>query len=233
MDNSAVPSEYETVDAVTETKLDHLVVAAANLEAGRAYVEELLGAATEPGGRHEAMGSHNRLLRLGTDQYLEIIAVDPDSGPPQRPRWFALDEPAMRARIQAGPVLVTWVVRTGAIRQAAAQPPYDGFEINAMQRGALRWRMTFTPDGGLVEQGLLPLLIEWQGEMPPARLPGSGCALRRLTLRSPNAGRVRATVQALGLADVEVEPAGAAELAAVISTPSRGEVVLSSRSEAA
>lgn len=214
---------------MTDNKLDHLVVAAGSLEAGRDYVEDLLGVETQPGGRHEAMGTHNRLLRLGDDQYLEIIAVDPESDPPPRPRWFALDEPAMQSRLRSAPMLVTWVARTGAIQQAASRPPYDSFEIGDMQRGDLRWRMTFTPDGGLVDEGVVPLLIEWQaGGMPPHRLPDSGCVLERLTLRSPRAADVEETLKALGLDDVGVEQAAKAGLAAVIRTPARGEVVLSS-----
>ena len=33
----------------------------------------------ESGGRHPHMGTHNRLLSLGPDLYLEVIAVDPDA----------------------------------------------------------------------------------------------------------------------------------------------------------
>lgn len=229
MDNATALWQAEGNDTVTDNKLDHLVVAAESLEAGREHIEDVLGVATQPGGRHEAMGTHNRLLRLGEDQYLEIIAVDPEGAPPQRPRWFALDEPDMQSRLRSSPMLVTWVARTDAIEQTAARSPYAGYEIGDMQRGDLRWRMTFTPAGGLVDDGVLPLLIEWQaGGMPPHRLPESGCALERLTLRSPRAADVEQTLKALGLEDVDVEQAAQAGLVAVISTPTRGEVILSS-----
>ena len=42
--------------------LDHLVVAARTLEEGVAWVESRLGIAMGPGGKHAAMGTHNRLL---------------------------------------------------------------------------------------------------------------------------------------------------------------------------
>ena len=45
-------------------ELDHLVVAARDLDEGTAFVQNLLGVPLEPGGKHAAMGTHNRLLNL-------------------------------------------------------------------------------------------------------------------------------------------------------------------------
>jgi hypothetical protein len=42
------------------------------------WVEDRLGVSLEAGGRHSAFATHNRLLSLGPDCYLEVIAVDPD-----------------------------------------------------------------------------------------------------------------------------------------------------------
>ena len=42
------------------------------------------------------MGTHNRLLGLGTNVYLEVIAIDTEAAPPARPRWFSLDTPEMQ-----------------------------------------------------------------------------------------------------------------------------------------
>ena len=71
-------------------RLDHLAVSAATLAEGTAHVEAALGIVLEPGGRHDRMGTHNRLLGLG-DIYLEVIATDPDAPEPAWPRWFDLD----------------------------------------------------------------------------------------------------------------------------------------------
>lgn len=212
-----------------ECKLDHLVIAAGDLDAGQRYIEDLFGVAAEGGGRHDAMGTHNRLLRLGEDQYLEVIAIDPDAPSPGRPRWFALDDPEMRAQIRQGPKLVAWVARTAAIEEAAAVPPYDGLEIREMARGDLRWRMTFTPDGSLLYAGALPLLIEWLTEPTPARLlPDRGCLLKRLVIQSPQAGRVGRALQGLAITSVDLDHSVQTGLAATVSTPARGDVVLSS-----
>ena len=103
--------------------IDHLVVAARTLEEGARWLEERTGVPAVPGGRHALMGTHNRLVALQGGMYLEIIAIDPQAPTPGRPRWFALDTPAMRARLEQGPALVHWVVRTPDIEVARAAAP--------------------------------------------------------------------------------------------------------------
>src|SRR4051794_22010223 len=90
--------------------LDHITVAAQTLEQGVEHVRQCLGVVVPPGGQHPLMGTHNCLMRLGDDLFLEIIAPDPDASP-QRTRWFELDDPGMRGRLSRSPQLVTWVVR--------------------------------------------------------------------------------------------------------------------------
>jgi hypothetical protein len=98
------------------TQLDHLIVAAATLAEGVAWCEKVLGVTPGPGGQHPLMGTHNRLLKIATppypDAYFEIIALDPQAAPPQRVRWFGLDEPALRDRIAQEPRLIHAVARS-------------------------------------------------------------------------------------------------------------------------
>jgi len=212
-----------------DSKLDHLVVAAADLDTGCRYIEDLLGVRMEAGGRHESVGTHNRLLRLGDDQYLEVIAVDLDAPPPAGPRFFGLDQPALQAAIAGTPKLITWVARASDIEQAAARPPYGDMEIRDMARGELRWRMTFPGDGRPPYEGALPLLIEWQtAPIPPQRLPDAGCALKRFVVQSPHARQVEQLLQDLNIKSVELDHSVQTGFAATLSTPGRGEVLLSS-----
>lgn len=206
------------------TAVDHLVVAAVDLDAGAAWLERHLGVPLAPGGRHAVMGTHNRLLKLGAQLYLELIAIDPAAPPPGRPRWFALDAPAMRNRIAERPRLIHWVARCGDIAAAANACPEPPGDILDLARGDFRWRITVPADGRLPGDGLLPSLIEWTSPAHPAdRLPEQGCALMKLEGFHADPERLRSALAALGLeahlALFAHEPGEAAGLVAYLRTP--------------
>jgi hypothetical protein len=216
------------------SELDHIVIAAASLEAGIAWVEERLGATPVPGGQHVTMGTHNALLRLGPRCYLEVIAIDPAGQAPARPRWFALDEPDMRARLAASPALITWVVRTPSLAGACARVPDLG-EIMPMTRNAFRWKISVPDSGALAWGGILPTAIQWEAgddgivHHPCDVLPESGCELAALRLSHPaavlGAGGLIGLFRELRIAGpVDLKP-GPRSLAALIRSP-KGELVL-------
>lgn len=170
------------------------------------------------GGRHEAFGTHNALLALGPQAYLEVIAIDPDAPPPDRPRWFALDDPATRERLAAGPALIHWVARVEDLPDGMLD---DGREVLALSRGENRWRVTVPPDGSLRLGGVAPSLIQWLTPPPPTRLAEQGVRLYTLQLTTPEPDSVRELVQGNGLSDQIVITAGTApHLGALLSTPS-------------
>ena len=168
--------------------LDHLVVAAATLDQGVAWCEQALGHAPQAGGRHAFMGTHNRILSIGSARfpraYLEIIAIDPDGAAPACPRWFGLDEAALRRALESGPRLIHWVARSDDVRAAAAAFRAAGVDpgevVNAERatpQGTLRWQISVRPDGRRLADGAVPTLIEWGDVHPASSLPPSGCAL--------------------------------------------------------
>jgi catechol 2,3-dioxygenase-like lactoylglutathione lyase family enzyme len=170
---------------------DHLVVATRRLAEGVAWVEDLLGVRVPPGGKHEFMGTHNHVLRLGEGAYLEVIAVDPDAKSPARPRWFALDEPALNVRVADRPRLIHWVVRTNDIEKACGEVSVAQYPIVAARRGALHWKITIPDDGALPMDGAFPTLIEWpEGPHVSSRMEEMGCSLERLTVSHPRASEI-------------------------------------------
>ena len=208
-------------------ELDHLVIAACALDEGVAWVEERLGVAMGPGGKHAAMGTHNRLVSLGPGRFLEVIAVDPEAPPPGRARWFTLDAPPTRARLAQGPFLIHWVVRTDDIETALAAIAPDTVEILALSRGDFRWRIGVPGDGSLADDGTFPTLIQWESRRPSEALPASGCSLERLVLRHAKAGSTLQNLKRAGLAAIDPVEArdGAPGLVAHIRSP-RGIVAL-------
>lgn len=198
--------------------IDHLVIAAADLRAGAAWLESHLGVPLEAGGRHAVMGTHNRLLKLGPRLYLELIAIDPDAPPPARPRWFGLDDPALQARLAERPRLIHWVARVDDIAALADA------EILDMARSDYRWRIAVPADGHLPGDGLIPTLIQWHPPAHPAdALPDHGCALMKLEGFHSDPARLRAGLDRLGLAGAlalfPVEAGEPPALAAYLRTP--------------
>jgi hypothetical protein len=199
-------------------RVDHLVLACADLAQGAAHVRARLGVDVQPGGRHLLMGTHNALLRLGPRTYLELIAIDP-AGSAQRPRWFGLDTAPVRARMAKGPFLLTWVAACSDVAAAAVLDPGFG-EIIAASRGAFSWRITVPADGSLNRDGVVPTLIQWNGDAHPCdALDDRGCALRELALRHPQARRIEALFDGLKLAGPLALREGEARIAARIDTP--------------
>jgi hypothetical protein len=183
-------------------ELDHLVVAADSLDQGAAFVAGLLGVEPAPGGKHDVLGTHNRVLKLGRGRYLEVIAVDPDGRRPGFPRWFNLDDPALQARLKIRPRLVAWVARCGAVDSLADDIFKQRARVRPMQRGALKWRFAGTDDGSLPGGGLIPHLIQWDVSNHPAdMMPESGCRLIALEGAHRDPASVRAVISRLGLAD--------------------------------
>ncbi|THF68425.1 VOC family protein [Deinococcus sp. Arct2-2] len=192
--------------------LDHLVIAARTFQEGQAWLEGRLGVALSPGGEHAQFGTHNALLSLGPDAYLEVIAVNPHAPAPSRPRWFGLDTPELQDKLENGPALIHWVARVPALPASS--------EVLELSRGENRWALTVPADGRLPGGGVQPSLIVWHTPPPPTRLPDVGVRLASLRLGTPDPDRLRAWLDAVHFAgEVEVYEAPQPELAALLETP--------------
>ncbi|WP_424975447.1 VOC family protein [Dinoroseobacter sp. S124A] len=196
-------------------RFDHIAIAATRLEDGVAWLEERLGVALAPGGQHPAMGTHNRLLSLGPDLYLEVIAIDPDAAPPGRARWFGLD------RFEGPPRLQSWIV---AAPPGMARPAYAGPPV-ALSRGDLRWSFTVLDTGALPFDGVGPPIITWEkGGHPTEKLADCGVRLTGLRVTHPRADALREALTGLQADLVEITE-GPAALSVTLRTP-KGEVTL-------
>lgn len=172
--------------------LDHLAIACTDLATGVATVEAALGVALAPGGDHPAMGTHNRLLSLGADDYLEVIAINPAAPGPNQPRWFDIDN------FTGGPRVTNWICRCPDLPAALQAAPDGTGKIWDLERGDLRWRMGVPLDGKLPFDGCFPALIEWHGAAHPApRLPDCGVRLTGLHITHPHADDLRMALSGL------------------------------------
>lgn len=200
-------------------QLDHLVLTAPDLASGTAWAEARLGLPLQPGGAHPHMGTHNRLLSLGPDLYLEVIAIDTDapapdpSAPdaPAQPRWFGLDQG------RSSTALTHWAARTPDLAAAlAAAPPGHGTPQD-LTRGDLAWRMAITDR--LPFDDAYPALLSWQSAPPAPRLIERGARLTELRVSHPEAPRLAAHLAAQITDPRLVFVPGPPGLSATLSTP--------------
>ena len=205
--------------------LDHLAIFAPDLATGVAYVRDVLGATPAPGGQHPQMGTHNALLRLGADVYLEIIACDPAGRRPDTHKtWFELGDPNItHQNWNEGRRLRGMVASTREIDRSIAVAPTEFGQPMRLTRGANEWTFDVRGDGHLPGNGTLPHLIDrGQGTSPASRLPDAGCKLLDLVLETPaNRAEIARTYAALRFQRAPRLCAGrTTRLIAAIETPS-------------
>jgi hypothetical protein len=179
--------------------IDHLVIAVADPDAAVEELHDRLGLAPGGGGRHDRLGTFNRLVWLG-DTYLELIGVfDPALAAAS---WIGA--PTLRA-LEAGGGLATWAIASDDVaadvetlrgRGSDLQPPIAGERARPDGR-VVRWQLSA---GARLDPDRPPFLIEhdttaaeWTPEEQAARAEGTA----RLTVLELVADDVNRASQAL------------------------------------
>ena len=142
-------------------------------------------------------------MRLGNDAFLEIIAVNHDIEPPERPRWFGLDDAFIRQQIEQQPSLLTWVVNTQDIKALMSQSTFSLGKAELISRGNLNWYFGLPDDGRLLAGGMLPYAIEWQTDKhPSANMADLGCRLSGLEIYHPYPRWLQSALSSIGALDL-------------------------------
>jgi hypothetical protein len=143
--------------------VDHLVVGSADLELGIGWIADRLGVAPVLGGVHDGFGTRNALLGLG-DQYLEVLALDPEQ--PDTPSPISA-----QLRTLMTPELLTVAI---AKSDLANPVPMSRVRPDGVR---LEWELEFTDT---------PLFfIDWKDTPRPAGLPDGG-RLSSLSITTPD-----------------------------------------------
>jgi hypothetical protein len=140
-------------------RIDHVIVAATDLDAAAARLEGEYGLRAAGGGRHEGLGTHNRIVSLGGG-YLEILAVA-DAGEAARSQLGR----ALAARIaRAAEGLMGWAVAVDDVVPVAERL---GTPVNTIVRQGLSARLT-----GVLEAMATPFLPFFIARDPGIEDPG-------------------------------------------------------------
>jgi hypothetical protein len=140
-------------------RIDHVIYATADLDAAAARVESELGLPTRAGGRHEGLGTHNRIVPLGGG-YLELLAV----ADPEEAAGSDFGRGLVARLAQGCDGLLGWVVAVDDVESVARRL---GTTITTIGRAGLSARLT-----GLAEATREPFLPFFIGRDPGVPDPG-------------------------------------------------------------
>ena len=201
-------------------KLDHIMLAASDLEAGIEKVRKLTSVSAEFGGSHAGAGTRNALLSFGDEQYLEIIAADPAQDVTGTMGAELLSLPCAYIR--------TWAVATEDYTPVISLLERCGYGHRIIEMSRTRpdgvqlaWQILFVTHQ---PHGLaMPFFINWLDSEHPAQAAPHGCELEQFSVQCPDADAFQAFCNAINLNVGVVK--GDLKLSAHIQAP-LGAVVL-------
>lgn len=170
-----------TAAATPSAQIDHIMLGIDDLDRGVKAFEEATGVKPVYGGKHPR-GTHNALVSLGDGTYLEIIAVQKGSKPPDdyaglaqlhtlTPIGWAVsskDSAQLRSRLQAAGMAVT--------------DPSPGSRTTPAGK-TLSWQ-TFDLKDNFEEA---PFFIVWSAQTPhPSTTSPTGCTLQQWRIAGPH-----------------------------------------------
>lgn len=212
--SAACGSKAHPAPALTHA-IDHVGIAAPDLDAAIALVAKRTGVTPIQGGSHPGQGTHNALMSLGNGTYLELIAPMPGA------KLSGAD--ADLAKLTA-PTPMFFAVHSSDIAATRALLRDRGFRPTELQPGSrerpdgvtLHWQ-TF----GVTGPGLdaAPFFIEWGRDTPhPSTTSPTGCRLLHLELIDRDVSADARLLQTLGL-DVSVRSGESAGLRVTLRCP--------------
>jgi hypothetical protein len=140
-------------------RIDHVIYGTADLDLAAARIEAELGLKATAGGRHDGVGTHNRIVPLNDGSFLELLAV----ADPQEASGSELGA-ALQAAIARGDGLLGWAV---AVDDLGAVAGRLGTTISTVGRQGQTARLTAVAES--LAEPCLPFFIERDASALAAR----------------------------------------------------------------
>ena len=145
--------------------IDHVILAATDLDGAAARLAAEHGFVATGGGRHEGMGTHNRIVALGGG-YLELMGVADPEEAAASPLGRLLAE-RIAARTEG---LMAWCVAVPDVERTAERL---GTELHVVARDGLSSRVTGV-ESALSDPSLPFFITRDPGVADPGAAPGGG-----------------------------------------------------------
>ncbi len=150
---------------MTNFKIDHFVFGANTLSEGSNTIKKILDADLSEINTHESMGTHNRVISIGSS-YLEIIALDPKNQNANNNTWFNLSDKIYREKFLKIPKLISFVISSEKFNSSIF------FEKKFLiSRNKYKWffkkpNFQYLKKNNFTNTNLFPSLINWQSVSP-------------------------------------------------------------------
>ena len=175
----ALLSACSTMKKEREENMDHIILGINNLDKGIAQFKELTGVEPVFGGVHPYSFTHNALVALDDEIYIEIMAPRPDAE--NVPEYFLGLENLTP---------IDWAVRTRHTERTKEKLNAAGFITSKNKDGSrtksdgtrLSW-ITFSVE----QQQDFPFFIEWGADtVHPSATSPKGCSLKSFHINTPD-----------------------------------------------
>ena len=148
-------------------KLDHIVLGSVTLEEGTEFVENILQAKLSDIGYHKDMGTHNRVIRISEEVYLEVISIDPKMSYLNNRKWFNLDNSNLQSKLKKSPQIIGYVIENNDSNISKYYDPFfEGSRANYRWQFAMPTYKKNVLDSKIIETGIIPSLIYWKSKKP-------------------------------------------------------------------
>ena len=171
-------------------QIDHIVYCVHDLAAAVEQFSTEYGITPVIGGQHLHQGTHNALINLGGECYLEILAIDVSNKEVTSDRWMGIDDLSQ-------PKITRWSLRSNNLSKdikaiEKVKPELGSISVGQRRTPAgrlLKWNMSLPLSSPEVE--LLPFLLDWsESDIHPTHGLEQNCELIGMELQHPTPERL-------------------------------------------
>ena len=203
--------------------LDHLLWEELTLEAGETRFAEATGIKPAFGGKHPHLGTHNSLLSLGYEVYLEIISLDPDH--PRTAEIFRSVPPDFTPKLVAFGVKATDLDRVERLVAKSGLEVVQRRDVSRQSPGEV-WTWEMLVAGGHAFGSYLPFFTRSNNALHTSETSPKGCELLEFTVGHPDYETLSRLYKEMEI-DAPVIQSERPHLRAILQTP-KGLVELDS-----
>ena len=146
-------------------KIDHFVFAANTLSEGSNSIKKILDENLSEINVHETMGTHNRVISLGSS-YLEVIALDPKNQKANNNTWFNLSDKIYREKFLKTPKLISFVISSDDLSSSIFFQKEFFVSRNKYKWFFKKPNFEYLNKNNFTNTNLFPSLINWQSISP-------------------------------------------------------------------